>query len=227
MESFAHQTVRDISALHPQTYKVFQKHGINFCCGGTKPLALACAENNVPLEHVVAELEAVCQTSPDTENWAEKSQSELMDHLVATHHAYLYDELPRLSQLAERVANRHGDRDPHLPELRDLVLKIGSDLLSHMEKEETTLFPVIREQEAHTLKHGFAHKTPLQVAAFEHKLTNHDLDHLVELTENFAIKPNMCGSYQALYHGLKELNDTVRLQIHKENSILFARMAEL
>ena len=80
---------------------------------------------------------------------------------------------------------------------------------------------------AHTLKHGFAHKTPLQVAAFEHKLTNHDLDHLVELTENFAIKPNMCGSYQALYHGLKELNDTVRLQIHKENSILFARMAEL
>jgi len=227
MESFAHQTVRDISAMHPETYKVFHKHGINFCCGGKKPLAEACEENNVPLEKVVAELEAVCQTIPDTENWLEKSQSDLIDHIVATHHAYLYDELPRLGLLAEKVANRHGDRDLHLSELRDLVLKIGSDLLSHIEKEEMSIFPVIREQESHSLAHGFVHKTPMQVVEFEHQLTSHDLDHLVEITDNFAILPNMCGSYQALYHGLKELNDTVRLHIHKENNILFARMAGL
>ena len=33
--------------------------------------------------------------------WADLGPSELVDHLEAVHHAYLHDELPRLTALAE------------------------------------------------------------------------------------------------------------------------------
>ena len=42
---------------------------------------------------------------------------ELVDHLEATHHAYLHAELPRLSALVDKVTAVHGRRHPELSEI--------------------------------------------------------------------------------------------------------------
>ncbi len=224
--SFADKTVRDISAMHPDTYRIFHKYGIDFCCGGKKLLSKACEERHIALDEVVFDLEALQAQTPENENFMEKSQKDLIEHIVSTHHRYLYDDLPRIIQLAEKVAGRHGDRDPHLVELRDLMFKVGPDLIIHMEKEENAIFPLIVELEEKEKLDGIIHKMPLMVIEHEHEEIGRDLDKVVELTDNFQITPKMCGSYQALYHGLKKLNDDVRMHIHKENNILFARMGK-
>ena len=42
------QTVREIALAQPQAIRVFERFGIDYCCGGRRPLADACAAGNVP-----------------------------------------------------------------------------------------------------------------------------------------------------------------------------------
>ena len=78
-------------------------------------------------------------------DWASMTPDALVDHLEATHHAYLHAELPRLSALADKVAAVHGTRHPELSGVRRAYETIRADLEPHLAKEERVLFPMIRE----------------------------------------------------------------------------------
>ncbi len=53
----ATQTVRDIALENPATIRVFEKFGIDYCCGGRKPLTEACEANSLAVDEVIAALE--------------------------------------------------------------------------------------------------------------------------------------------------------------------------
>ena len=50
------ETVREIALNHPLSIRVFEQFGIDYCCGGRKPLALACTEQDVEIDTVLAAL---------------------------------------------------------------------------------------------------------------------------------------------------------------------------
>ena len=78
------QTVREIALEQPTQSRVFEQFGIDYCCGGRKPLAEACAAGNLEIDAVLAALEAA-EKKPGTEvdNWTEKSLESLSSHIVA------------------------------------------------------------------------------------------------------------------------------------------------
>ena len=41
------ETVREIALSQPSSMRVFEQFGIDYCCGGQKPLAVACNEQDV------------------------------------------------------------------------------------------------------------------------------------------------------------------------------------
>jgi len=93
----AKQTVREIALEQPSSMRVFEHYGIDYCCGGRKPLAEACAASKVEVDAVIAALEAAAAVAaPVAEDWPLRSMEELAAHIVATHHAYVKRELPRL-----------------------------------------------------------------------------------------------------------------------------------
>ena len=49
------KTVREIALEQPQSIRVFERLGIDYCCGGRRPLAEACTERNLSLDEVLAE----------------------------------------------------------------------------------------------------------------------------------------------------------------------------
>ena len=51
------KTVREVAVELPEATRVFEKLGIDYCCGGGKPLQEACLAAGVPTEKVVALLE--------------------------------------------------------------------------------------------------------------------------------------------------------------------------
>ena len=110
------QTVREIALEQPSSIRVFEKFGIDYCCGGRRPLAEACTAGNLEVDTVIAALEAAAATpNSEVENWAGKSLESLSTHIATTHHAYVKRELPRLAMLAEKVVNRHGPTKTELP----------------------------------------------------------------------------------------------------------------
>ena len=91
---------------------------------------------------VVARLSIVPPRAPAP--WASLGPAELVDHIEATHHAYLWQELPRLTELADKVARVHGHRHPELADVVAVVGQLRADLEPHLLKEERVLFPRIR-----------------------------------------------------------------------------------
>jgi regulator of cell morphogenesis and NO signaling len=82
----------------PRRAIVFERWGIDYCCGGRKSLEAACREKAVDLEAVLRDLLESDMSAPTTEetDWTTAPLGELADHIVETHHAYLAEALPRL-----------------------------------------------------------------------------------------------------------------------------------
>ncbi|MGH9590524.1 MAG: DUF542 domain-containing protein, partial [Terracidiphilus sp.] len=83
------QTVRDIASENPAAVRVFEKYGIEYCCGGQVPLADACAAKGVNVDEVMASLENAVPGAPGEKDWARESLADLAAYIVNTHHAYV------------------------------------------------------------------------------------------------------------------------------------------
>src|SRR5688500_15441604 len=133
-QTLIESTVGQLVVERPSRARVFEKLGIDYCCGGKKPLAKAIQEQGLDAGNVVAELEKeqAGGTEPAERNWATASLTDLCDHIESTHHAYLKDELPRLAYLTHKVASRHGDGRPSLIEVHNVFMALKAEMESHM-----------------------------------------------------------------------------------------------
>jgi regulator of cell morphogenesis and NO signaling len=229
------KTVREIALEQPSSIRVFERLGIDYCCGGRKPLSEACGERNLQVAEVEAALESAAKTAePVGTDWTKASMRQLVNHIVSTHHEYVKTELPRLALLAERVVFRHGDTQAHLPQLKNVLAQLDEELTHHLAKEEHVLFPYISKLEeaqasGGALPHGcFGSVTnPIAMMTSEHDAAGEMLVRIAQLTDNFTTPPGACPTYLAFYTGLKEFEQDLHQHIHLENNILFPRAIEL
>src|SRR5262249_13957287 len=138
MSIAAKATVAEIAVQHPTTVRVFERFGIDYCCGGRKPLEQACNELQLSLEQVLEKLQEA-EGELSTENppdWQSTSLAKLIQHIVRKHHTFVRQELPRLDSLSEKVEAVHREGHPELIRIRSLVKQLSDELLSHMMKEE-------------------------------------------------------------------------------------------
>jgi len=206
---------------------VFEKYGIDYCCGGKKTLAEACREQNLEPQTILAELEAAdADPTSDSEDWRKRPLAELADHIVLTHHAYLRAALPRLSFLIGKVENVHGKRHPELGRLAVLFADIRAEMETHSQKEEQILFPLCKEIEAGIHRDGVG-PIPLHNIVFvmesEHDHVGQVLATIRALTHDYQPPSDACPTYRVMLDGLAELEADLHRHIHKENNILFPR----
>lgn len=234
MTDFA-KTVREIALEQPSSIRVFERFGIDYCCGGRKPLAEACGERELSVSEVVAALESATKTTaPSGAGWAQATLEQLIAHIVTTHHEYVRRELPRLAILAQKVVNRHGDTQSHLPALQSVLAHLDEELIQHLGKEEHVLFPYITKLEAaqssggELPRGGFGTVTnPIAMMTREHDDAGQLLAEIERLSNNFTTPEGACPTYHAFYDGLKEFEQDLHQHIHLENNILFPRAIEL
>jgi regulator of cell morphogenesis and NO signaling len=150
---------------------------------------------------------------------------QLADHIVSTHHAFLKQELPRLVEMADRVATKHGWRDARLPELAGTVRELATEMTEHMRKEETILFPFVRQIEAGVTDgfHCGSIANPIRQMEAEHESAGNLTAKLRLLTDGFTPSADACNTHRALLAGLAEFEADLHRHVHKENNILFPR----
>jgi regulator of cell morphogenesis and NO signaling len=229
------QTVRQIALDRPSSIRVFEHFGIDYCCGGRKPLDEACAASQVEVGAVIAALEsAAAAPAPIAEDWRQRSMERLVDHIVATHHAYVKSELPRLAVLAQKVVNRHGATMAELKEIQSALSNLDGELSAHLAKEEAILFPYIvaldRAGVAGTAKPSGCFGTvanPIAMMTQEHDAAGTLMARMRNLSGNFTTPEDACPTFHAFYDGLREFEQDLHQHIHLENNILFPRAIEL
>lgn len=228
-------TVRDIAIEQPASIRVFEHFGIDYCCGGRKPLAEACEERSIKLEAVLAAIEqAAANQDGQARDWAKASLESICKHIVETHHAYIRAELPRLEMLGQKVVARHGKDRPELAQIQELVGSLGEELLEHMQKEEMVLFPYVTNLERNMTSCGprplgcfGAVRNPIHVMMAEHDAAGDALVRMRVLSGNFAPPEWACPTYRGFYQALSEFEKDLHQHVHLENNVLFPRAIEL
>jgi len=223
-------TVGAMVAARPALSRLFEKLGIDFCCGGKKPLAELAAARGLDPATVLTMIEASLAVTPGSDDIdaATLSLTALADHIEHTHHEYVKAELPRLLEMAERVARKHGWRDARLPEVAATVSALTEEMFSHMAKEERILFPFVRQIDAGASDgfHCGSIANPIQQMEVEHESAGRAVAHLRNLTDGFRPDAEACNTHRALLGGLEEFESDLHRHVHKENNILFPRALE-
>jgi regulator of cell morphogenesis and NO signaling len=227
--------VGELAAQHPAVIKVFQRHEIDFCCGGRRALGEVCAEKGLAFDAIRAELEQVLtQTAAPIGDWRGESLTRLCAHIVTGYHLPLRSELPRLRAMVDKVERVHGDNHAEVAGIANAFRRMQEEIGPHMMKEERVLFPYIQEMEGldvagETLA-GSAFGTvgnPIAMMEAEHESVGQALAEMRRLSQGFQAPPDACNTFRGLYHGLAELERELHDHIHLENNVLFPRAATL
>ncbi|HMG74439.1 MAG TPA: iron-sulfur cluster repair di-iron protein [Pyrinomonadaceae bacterium] len=230
------RTVREFALEIPGATRIFERFGIDYCCGGSQSLAAACAKAGLAVDDVLGSLktEGSSEVISAGKDWQKASHKDLIAHIVEKHHAYTREELARLDTLLTKVCGVHGQNHPELFHIHHQFRKLRSDLDPHMLKEENVLFPYIIRMEEATVENqtlpappfGTA-RNPVRVMMAEHDAAGYVLRAMREASSDYTAPADACISFQTLYKALTDLETDLHQHIHLENNILFPRAAEM
>ena len=208
----AEQAIGQIAVQLPGATAVFRRLKLDFCCGGQVSLRQAAADKGLDLAAVLQELSALQRSDEAPQAGA---PAELIDHILTRYHEVHRAQLPELIRMARRVEAVHRDHPAVPAGLADALEAMEGELLSHMQKEETVLFPLLKAG-----GHPFVGQ-PIAVMRSEHTDHGAALDELARLTHDAQPPQGACNTWRALYAGIAQLTDDLIQHIHLENNVLF------
>jgi len=212
-------TVAQIVTLHPAAARVFQGHGIDYCCHGEVSLSQACREAGLDLEAVLAELASELARGGTEEDPRSLSTAALVARIVDRHHGYLRRALPHIAPIMDKVARVHGPHDPDLMRIAEAVRALTASLLPHLGEEEEVLFPLLT---ARAPDRGELARGLVRMRA-DHLEVGELLAQIRALTSGFRTPEWGCNTYRVLMSELDALEADILRHVHLENHVLAPR----
>jgi len=206
------QAIGQIAVQLPGSTAVFRRLKLDFCCGGQISLRQAVADKRLDLDAVVSELSGLQR--PDTPEGIREPVA-LIDHILSRYHAVHRGQLPELIRMARRVEAVHRDNPATPHGLADVLEDMEQELLSHMQKEEEILFPLLKSGG------NLPVDQPIHMMRSEHVEHGGALERVLELTQDATPPQGACNTWRALYAGIAQFRDDLISHIHLENNVLF------
>lgn len=219
------RTLADLVIEDPRRTRVLDTYSLDYCCNGHRGLGEVVREAGLdPVEISTAlDLPGEATAAPSA---APGAAGALAHHIVDTHHAWMWEEMPRLLALVEKVQRVHGDRHPELADVLATCREAFTELEPHMTAEERVLFPAIVRMERGTRPSAPVGDRIEQLRQ-EHRVVGALFARLRELTDGWTAPADACGSFRAMMTGLEAMDADLREHIHQENNVLFPRAVEL
>ena len=197
---------RNFAAGSLAAVKAFESWESNYCCGGKRPLAEVCVQKGYNPAEVQRELEtAMSAQGPAARDWNSAPLTELIDHIVGTHHEYLKREMPPLQARLDKVYRVYNERyGPTLTGLPEADGALRSELELHLRKEEMILFPAVAAYAAASESglplprpHFGTVNNPIRMMETEHDSAGTALARIREITNNFEVPEDGCVTYRS------------------------------
>lgn len=229
------KTIGQIVAEDYRTAKVFEEHGIDFCCGGKVALSATCLEKGIDLATLTGELEAA-QNKPveKSQNFTSWELPFLIDYIINVHHTYIKENAGQIAAYAHKIAEVHGAHHPEVIQIAAIFNKMAADLAAHLKEEEDIFFPAIKHtdrdrkagvtpdaNDLETIKNSLAKLTQ------EHEEVGDAIHTIRRLAKEYAIPGDVCNTFIITYQRLKEFEDDLHKHVHLENNILFLKAGKL
>jgi regulator of cell morphogenesis and NO signaling len=230
------QCIRDITASQPSAVALFERFEIDICSLADKSLAEACSELHLSLDQLLEKLEE-CRERESSSGPSDPSTlscTDLIRHIVRTHHRRIRQDLPILAAQARELSEKSGEPSPALNMLKTLTEKLQQQMLENIRKEEEVLFPFIVQMEedsilayppAHACFRSVSH--PVFMMVQEHESASLTMSEIRACTEGFTLPESVCPKQRALFDGLSGFERDLQEHIRLENGFLFPRSIQM
>jgi regulator of cell morphogenesis and NO signaling len=221
------EKIGDIVARFPGAGKIFTDLGIDFCCGGFRPLSEAIKEQGLDEKVVLGRLEESYQKTMGDEleyiDWREAPATKLIDHILNTHHVFMHRELPQLSDLTTTILRVHGaSHGEVLTRVHRLFHNLKMEIDQHLIKEEETVFPLIKDYLDIPKPSQLNRIVKLNGELMkEHDGAGDVLKELRDITSQYTVPDDGCTTYMKTFEKLEDLESNLFQHIHLENNVLF------
>lgn len=230
------QSIREIISAQSSAAAVLERFDIDLCSRANESLTQACTELQLSVDQVLEKLSdaAASERGDMRADLTAYSLNRLIQHIVRTHHQYVRRELPRLAQMAQKLAGKHGERAPELRKVETLLLALHAEMFAHLQKEEQILFPFIAQMEVEATESGSPARAcfrtvsqPISMMVQEHESAQGLVREMRELTNGFQAPTWACATHIALCGGLKCFEADLSRHVHVENDLLFPRSIQM
>lgn len=212
-------TIGNVVAQLSEASKIFDRYGIDFCCGGNRKLYDVILSQGIDENSIYKELQKAQEdrrSGYESTDYIQMSPSALSTYIEDTHHSYLRQELPEIAELLGTITRVHGANHPELFEAYRYYGVLKSDLEQHLIKEEMMLFPALSATERNQEE---VSQLAIDIIG-EHVAAGDILSKLREVTNNYTVPADGCGTFRLAYEKLMELENDLHQHIHLENNIL-------
>lgn len=228
------ETIGEIAAKDLRKAQLLKAKGVDFSCGGDKTVKEAAVDLGMEEDQLQEELDNNKSSFdfPPSHDYQKWDIGFLLDYIVHSHHRYVKENSPNLTDLILKVAERHGDQHPELKKLAYAARLFFNDLKAHMQKEETVLFPAIKAMDEKTSSNNQNTKpedikSAILMLEKEHQISMEDFAYFRNMTHNYELPDDACDSWAYLYKLLQEFENDWIYHVHLENNILFPKTLEM
>ncbi len=227
-------TVGEIVRLNFKAAQIFEKHQIDFCCGGDKTLGKACGESDVDFSKLNEEIEEILKIKDPESKYIESlGMDQLSDYIVNRHHTYVAENIPFLQQKLQKLCDVHGSHHPELFKINELFGLVAENLAVHMKKEELILFPILHklaeQLKSETIDPEAVKDAQKTIAELddEHEAEGNRFGEIAKLSNHYIMPPDGCNTFDVTYRTLKEFEQDLHRHIHLESNVLFKKVSSL
>ncbi len=234
-DSLESMIIKDIVVQNFKAANIMEKYGIDFCCKGKRPLNEALAEKKINPKLFIEELNSTIENSQSVDEKFEKwDLTFLANYIVNNHHTYLRESIPTIITHLEKINSKHGKKYPYLQNVLNEFGILAEELVSHMQKEEKILFPIIRyledskrfNEKPKTGGYGTI-RGPINKMEEEHSTAGNGLENIRALTGNFTLPQDACTTFRVTFQELEYFEKDLHKHVHLENNILFPKAIKL
>ncbi|MFU0825116.1 iron-sulfur cluster repair di-iron protein [Clostridium sp.] len=221
------QKLGEIVSIFPDSSEIFNRYKIDYCCGGHDTLKEALEEKGLDSNKIIEELNneynKFINSNTEYKDWRKEKASDLIKHILRTHHDYTKKELREIDMLMFKILKVHFKH--HKEELLKVHRLFGNlkiELEEHFVKEEEELFPLIIEFEE-TKKEELLEQIQnfIKDTESEHDDAGDILKEMEKVTRDFKAPQGACTTYKLVYDKLHNLEKDLFIHIYLENSVLF------
>lgn len=222
-------TPAQIVNVFPKASDLFKIERIDFCCGGDVPLQKTFNDKAIDGEAILKQLNQDYTdwqaSGHEAKDWSTVPLSEIIDHIVYQHHAYLQENLSPIGEFVNKILRVHGMHHPELKDLHRLYHAFKLEMEQHSIKEEQEVFPLIKKYESQP-NEALLEKIRTANGGLEdeHDEAGNLLKAMRDVTNDFEPPVDACGTYRLTFSRLAELEEETFQHVHLENNILFKRL---
>jgi regulator of cell morphogenesis and NO signaling len=141
--------------------------------------------------------------------------------------------MPVIINHLEKIVAKHGDLYQNMKKALELFTAVKDELEPHMQKEESILFPRIKEIASLSSQHKAINyvpayiNDPIKVMETEHDNAGQLIFEIRQITNNYTAPEDACTTHRVCLEELKTFETDLHQHVHFENNILFPMAAAI